>query len=205
MNFSHDTAESISYDNTTSELVSTDVQNALDELKATIDTHQGGHTIIDDSGTSMTDRTGLQILGTYDTDDSTNDKTVINFVREMTETERGQLTPAEEAGFIKTNNSSSLPLTSDIVAYSATKTVTDALDELYEGDGIIREMTEAEYEELDPEEREGIIITETDDDTPISLMSGMVVYDNTTSGLTATDVQSAIDEINAKINALINA
>ena len=107
VNFSHDSAESISYDNTTSELQSTDVQEAIDELKDAIDSSTGGHTIINGSGTSMTDRSGLQFPGTYTVDDSTNDKTVANFVREMTETERGQLSPAEEAGFIKTTDTGS--------------------------------------------------------------------------------------------------
>lgn len=37
----------------------------------------GGHTIINDAGTSMTQRTGLQFVGLNVTDDSGNDKTVV--------------------------------------------------------------------------------------------------------------------------------
>lgn len=37
----------------------------------------GGHTIIDQSGTSMPQRTGLQFIGANVTDDSVNDKTVV--------------------------------------------------------------------------------------------------------------------------------
>ena len=38
----------------------------------------GGHTIIDQSGTSMPQRTGLQFIGATVTDDQVNDKTVVN-------------------------------------------------------------------------------------------------------------------------------
>jgi hypothetical protein len=201
VNYSHDTAESISYDNTTSEMTATDIQDAIDELKSDIDNHQGGHTILDTTGTAMTDRANLQFVGPYVTDDSTNDKTVVNVVRNMTEQERGQLSPEQEKGFISTTGNSSYPLTSDLVAYGSSN-VTDALDDLYTGEGTIRSMTESEYEDLDPEEQQGIIITDTSDNTPISLSSGMVVYSNTTSGLTATDVQAAIDELAARLAAL---
>ena len=63
-------------------------------------TTSGGHTIVDDSGTSLTQRTNLQFNGAYSEDNSTDDTTEVNVVREMTKAEFEQLTPAEQVGFI---------------------------------------------------------------------------------------------------------
>ena len=60
----------------------------------------GGHTILDDEGTSLTQRDDLQFKGAYSEDDSTNEKTVVNVARTMTLAEFEQLTEAEKAGFI---------------------------------------------------------------------------------------------------------
>lgn len=60
----------------------------------------GGHTIVDDSGTSLTQRTNLQFLGAYSEDNSTDDTTEIDVVREMTKAEFDELTEAEKTGLI---------------------------------------------------------------------------------------------------------
>lgn len=60
----------------------------------------GGHTIVDDSGTSLTQRTNLQFNGAYSEDNATDDTTEIDVVREMTKAEFDELTEAEKTGLI---------------------------------------------------------------------------------------------------------
>lgn len=60
----------------------------------------GGHTILDDSGTSLTQRTNLQFLGAYSEDNSTDNTTEVNVVREMTKAEFDLLSADEKVGFI---------------------------------------------------------------------------------------------------------
>lgn len=61
----------------------------------------GGHTIVDDSGTALTQRTNLQFKGAYSDDNSTDDTTEVNVVREMTQAAFDQLTEAEKQGLIR--------------------------------------------------------------------------------------------------------
>ena len=206
VNFSHDSAESISYDNTTSELQSTNAQDALDEINAAISSGVGGHTIIDNSGTSMTDRAGLQFPGAYVTDDSTNNRTVVSAVRSMTEAQRAALPAAQQQGFIYTTDTpNNYPLTGAIVDYRNDKTVNKAIDELSTGAGNVRVMTDEEYENLDPEDRYGIIITDIDNPNPMSIDATDVTYRNSDSQLVATTLQAALDELNAKLDNYINS
>lgn len=60
----------------------------------------GGHTILDDSGTSLAQRTNLQFKGAYSEDNSTDDTTEVNVVREMTKAEFDLLSADEKVGFI---------------------------------------------------------------------------------------------------------
>ena len=60
----------------------------------------GGHTIVDDSGTALTQRTNLQFNGAYSEDNSADDTTEVNVVREMTKAEFDELTEAEKTGLI---------------------------------------------------------------------------------------------------------
>ena len=60
----------------------------------------GGHTIVDDSGTALTQRTNLQFNGAYSEDNATDDTTEIDVVREMTKAEFDELTEAEKTGLI---------------------------------------------------------------------------------------------------------
>lgn len=66
-----------------------------------------GHTILDDEGTSLTQRDDLQFKGAYSEDDSTSEKTVVNVARTMTLAEFEQLTDAEKAGFINVKDETS--------------------------------------------------------------------------------------------------
>lgn len=124
------TAENVSYDNTDSGLVATDVQAAIDELAEGGGGGGGGHTIVNDSGTSMTQRSDLQFNGVYTSDNSTDNTTEVNIIREMTEAQYSQLTDAEKKGIIVTDAStpSVIGLTGDMVMYDATNTVNDILD-----------------------------------------------------------------------------
>lgn len=63
-----------------------------------------GHTIKDSSGDAMTQRDNLQIIGAYLGDDSTNNATKVNIVREMTSTEFEALSEAEKEGNIIVND-----------------------------------------------------------------------------------------------------
>lgn len=124
-------AENVGYDNTTSGLVATDVQAAIDEL-ANGGGGGGGHIIVNDSGTSMTQRSELQFNGVYTSDNSTDDTTEVNIVREMTESQYSQLSAAEKKGIIITDTStpSVIGLTGDMVMYDNINTVNDKIDEI---------------------------------------------------------------------------
>lgn len=60
----------------------------------------GGHVIENSSGTDMAQEDNLQFIGAYLEDDSTNDRTVVNVVREMTASEYDSLSSAEKEGII---------------------------------------------------------------------------------------------------------
>ena len=60
----------------------------------------GGHTIVDNAGTDLAQRTNLQFLGAYSEDNSTDDTTEVNVVRSMTKAEFNQLSADEKVGFI---------------------------------------------------------------------------------------------------------
>ena len=58
----------------------------------------GGHTILNNSGTSMTQRAGLQFEGIYVTDDSTNDKTKVS-IPQFTQAEWNALSSTDKAKY----------------------------------------------------------------------------------------------------------
>lgn len=60
----------------------------------------GGHTIVDNGGTSLTQRTNLQFNGAYSEDNSTDDTTEVNVVRSMTRAEFDLLSADEKTGLI---------------------------------------------------------------------------------------------------------
>ncbi len=62
-------------------------------------------------------------------------------------------------------------------------------------------LTQAEYDSLTTAQKNNgnfYFITDAD---PSYFSSENIDYDNTDSGLTATDVQAAIDEVNTKVNS----
>lgn len=59
-----------------------------------------GHTILDDSGTSLTQRSELQFKGAYSEDNSTDQITEVNVVRSMTQAQFNQLSSDEKVGLI---------------------------------------------------------------------------------------------------------
>lgn len=60
----------------------------------------GGHTILDNSGTALTQRANLQFKGAYSEDNSGDDTTEVNVVRSMTKAQYNQLSAAEKVGII---------------------------------------------------------------------------------------------------------
>lgn len=61
----------------------------------------GGHTIVNDAGTSLSQEPSLQFKGAYSVDDSGNTKTIVNVVRSMTRAQFDQLSADEKTGFIQ--------------------------------------------------------------------------------------------------------
>lgn len=78
--------------------------NGVLTLNATGSGGSGGHTILDNSGTALTQRDDLQFVGTYSEDDSTDEITKINIVREMTKNEFDNLSDDEKTGIIITTD-----------------------------------------------------------------------------------------------------
>ena len=73
-------------------------------VNGTVSGGSGGHTIVDDSGTALTQRTNLQFKGAYSDDNSTDDTTEVNVIREMTKADFNQLSNAEKQGLIYVND-----------------------------------------------------------------------------------------------------
>lgn len=66
----------------------------------------GGHTILDNEGTSLTQRAELQFKGAYSEDNSTDEVTEVNVVRSMTKAEFDLLTNDEKVGIINVTDES---------------------------------------------------------------------------------------------------
>ena len=60
----------------------------------------GGHTILNDSGTALSQENNLQFKGTYSHDDSTNGKTIVEVTRSLSKAEYEVLQPDERKGII---------------------------------------------------------------------------------------------------------
>lgn len=159
------------YDNSDSGLDATNVQDAIDEL-AEGGGGGGGHTIIDDTGTAVAQRSKLQ-FGDYDlTDDSENDITKVDLVKpeEVTWANYQQLTPAQKAG-----------------------------KQFYVPDypsigGVFFFQTEAAMQAAEATLPDNAVCIVWEDD-PYVVTADVVEYDNTDSGLTADNLQDAVDEV----------
>lgn len=86
------------------------------------DVGAGGHTIVADDGTDLTQRSKLQFIGAYSEDNSVDDTTEVNVVRNMTRAQFNQLSADEKTGLINISdeslNATEIPISSD----SATNT-----------------------------------------------------------------------------------
>lgn len=87
----------------------------------------GGHTILDDSGTSLAQEDDLQFKGTYSEDDSTNGKTVVNITREMPQAQFDLLSANEKKGIIRITDDDYVCDSAE-VKYSEGVSVKDKLD-----------------------------------------------------------------------------
>ena len=66
----------------------------------------GGHTIVDNSGTDLAQRTNLQFNGAYSEDNSADDTTEVFVVRSMTRAQFENLSAAEKVGLINITDES---------------------------------------------------------------------------------------------------
>ncbi len=197
-------ANEVNYDNTTSGLVATDVQAAIDEINAAA----GTVALVDN------------LDGTYEFTDAAGNTTTITdtSISTMSAPVNGVYTYTDESGATQTidTNANSNPYDNTTSGLVATD-VQAAIDEINAAAGTVAlvDNLDGTYEFTDAAGN-----TTTITDTSISTMSAPVngvytytdesgatqtidtnansnPYDNTTSGLVATDVQAAIDEINA--------
>ena len=75
----------------------------------------GGHTILDDGGTALAQEDNLQFVGVYSEDDSTNEITKVNIVREMTQAQYDLLSADEKKGIIRITDKDYVCEASDVV------------------------------------------------------------------------------------------
>lgn len=82
----------------------------------------GGHTIVADDGTDLTQRAKLQFKGAYSEDNSVDDTTEVNVVRNMTRAQFNQLSADEKTGLINISDESLNATEIPIQSGSATNT-----------------------------------------------------------------------------------
>lgn len=82
----------------------------------------GGHTIENTSGSDLPQEDNLQFVGVYTEDDSANDRTKVNIVRQMTKAAMQALSSAEKEGFIDTTDEDDdyIPISAEDVKYGNT-------------------------------------------------------------------------------------
>lgn len=93
-------------------------------------TSSSGHTILNDSGTALSQENNLQFKGVYSHDDSTNGKTIVEITRSMTLAQYQALSADEKKGVIAVTDDSPEPYYTDVVgtlaAGSTSITLSDA-------------------------------------------------------------------------------
>ncbi|MGB5376901.1 MAG: hypothetical protein WBN26_02835, partial [Muriicola sp.] len=170
------TAAEVTYDNTTSGLTATDVQAAIDEINALAGT------------VSLVDN----LDGTYDFTDAAGNTTTISdtSISTLVDHADGTYTYTDETGATQLidTNASSNPYDNTTSGLTATD-VQAAIDEINALAGTVSlvDNLDGTYTYTDESGVTQLIDTNASSNP----------YDNTASGLTATDVQAAIDEINA--------
>lgn len=98
----------------------------------------GGHTILDDDGTALSQEDNLQFVGVYSEDDSVNDTTKVNIVREMTQAQYDLLSADEKKGIIHITDKNYVCEASE-VKYSNSASVETEIDKKssYYANGIV--------------------------------------------------------------------
>lgn len=87
----------------------------------------GGHTIENPSGTDMTQRANLQFVDAHLTDDSVNDRTEIENIKDITSADYASAT---EDGFYNVTDESDEELTAADIAYDSNDSIKEKIDEL---------------------------------------------------------------------------
>lgn len=98
------------------------------EIDGTLYEVKGGHKILNDSGTTLTQKDNLQFKGVYT--QNNGDNTEVDICRTMTKAQMEALSGEALKGFINTSDEpDSLPLTAEWVAYDSNKSVKDKIDD----------------------------------------------------------------------------
>ena len=107
----------------------------------------GGHTIVSDDGTNLAQRAKLQFKGAYSEDNSVDDTTEVNVVRNMTRAQFNQLSADEKTGLINISDESLSAAELPITSGSATNTK-DYIDSGLSGKADISNIPSVKYEEI---------------------------------------------------------
>ena len=177
----------------------------------------GGHTIINPSGTAMTQRDNLQFVGAdiTVTDDSTNGRTIVTstapntFVGTLNEW--NALTAEQQKAYdeYKITDDYVEPTNPDAedIGYDNTTSgltaddVQDAIDEVVGNkQDAFERISYSAWQLLTPQQQAAKPYYIYDYPSS-AITAGNVAYDNTSSGMSADDVQEAVDELK---NGLIN-
>lgn len=96
--------------------------DSVEEKWVNDDVGAGGHTIVADDGTDLAQRANLQFIGAYSEDNSVDDTTEVNVVRNMTRAQFNQLSADEKTGLINITDESLDATQIPIQSGSATNT-----------------------------------------------------------------------------------
>lgn len=201
----------IGYDNTVSQLVAENTQDAIDELDQEIDLIQGEIDDLDaahipyDNTTSTLAATNVQDALDELDNDLLGKQNALTFDTEPT---ASSLNPVTSDGVYHAieNVESLIPTEASEISYSNTVSgltaieVQSAIDELASGkqDTLTFDSTPTDGS-TNPVTSDGVYDAIDTVDSKIPEDASDVPYDNTVSQLTATDVQAAIDEVNGKV------
>ncbi len=190
------TASEVSYDNTTSGLTATDVKSALDEVAVGSTDDQTASEVSYDNTTSGLTATDVKsaldevVAGSSDDQELSLSSNILSI-------ENGTTTVDLSAYLDNTDDQTASEVSYDNTTSGLTATdVKSALDEVVAGSSDDQELSLSSnilsIENGTTTVDLSAYLDNTDDQT-----ASEVSYDNTTSGLTATDVKSALDEVAA--------
>lgn len=148
-----------------------DLQGLSTLLTALASAIRQGHKIIDSTGLEVTARDNLKFANATITDDGTNTIVTVN-------------TSGSDASDIAFDN-------------TVTETTETNVQDVIDNELFFIPITQARFDALSDQTAHNYFITDANTEPDAE----NVKYDNTTSGASSTDVQSAIDEIWAYIRA----